>query len=109
MLALGSAHAFGHCIFGGGLQSVEEQRLLASLWRGKVVRHGFGGAGTCWDESAKRRTECCEMVMTYGSAWADDDTRVHALLVVAIGTLSAVSTLVLLKVLVLRHGGLLLG
>lgn len=45
MLALGGAHAFGHSIFGGGLQSVEEQRLLAGLWWGKVVRHGFGGAG----------------------------------------------------------------
>lgn len=48
------------------------------------------------------------MVFTYGSAWADDDTRVHALLVVAVWTLSAVSTLMLLDVLVLRHCGLLL-
>ena len=51
---------------------------------------------------------CCETAFTYRSAWADDDTWVHALLIIAIGTLSAVSTLVLLKVLVLRHGGLLL-
>jgi hypothetical protein len=65
------------------------------------------GGGTCWNESAKYNEICCEMAFTYGSAWADDDTRVHALLV-AIGALSAVSTLVLLEVLVLRHGGLLL-
>ena len=45
MLALGSADALGHCIFGGGLQPVEKQRLLASLGRSEVVRHSFGGAG----------------------------------------------------------------
>lgn len=45
MLALGSAHALGHSIFGGGLQSVEEQRLLAGLGWGEVVRHSFGGTG----------------------------------------------------------------
>lgn len=38
---------------------------------------------------------------TYGRAGADDDTRSYTLLIIAVGTLSAISTLVLLDVLVL--------
>ena len=45
---------------------------------------------------------------TYGRAGADDDTRSYTLLIIAVGALSAISTLVLLNVLVLRHCWLLL-
>lgn len=48
------------------------------------------------------------MTFTYRSTGTDDDTGVYTLLIVAVGALSAVSTLVLLDVLVLRHCGLLL-
>jgi hypothetical protein len=44
VLSLGGSDALGD-IFGRGLQSVEQQVLLAGLWRSEVSRHGFRSSG----------------------------------------------------------------
>lgn len=74
MLPLRCSDAFWY-ILGGGLQAIEEEGLLSSFWRCKVVRHRLRGAWSRYvlvDKNGQPSEQVhSEEVSTYRRAWTD--------------------------------------